>query len=151
LWLAPQIFGMLFLALVFIVLVPFFWRMPVFSLIAATLVVVMLGMLWYMHRWRRRHDLTCAPDGLHITGVGGEHVVAWADLTGVDIADNLHLGGSSVLVKLARGRTVRQISRFVFSEAPAAEHARSAILTWQAAYAGASPGTGAARGPSSPS
>ena len=137
LWLPPLILGTLVLTLVFLVALPF-WSMAPFDLIAATLVVVVLGIIWYMRRWRRRRDLTCAPDGLHITGVGREHVVAWADITGAEIGRNLHYQGSenfSVLVNLTGGRTVRQLSNFTFSEVAAAEHARRTILTWQAAYA----------------
>ncbi len=147
LWLAPLILGTLILTLVYMFYLGPFWTMSPFGLIAATLVVVALGIVWYMHRWSRRRDLTCAPDGLHITGVGAEHVVAWADVAGVKIGRNLRMGGAdnySLLVNLADGGTVRQLAGFTFSEVAAAEHARSIILTWRAAYTGASPEAGAA-------
>jgi len=141
-WLAPMILGTLILTLVLMVACAVL--MPPFDLIAATLVVMGLGIIWYLRRWNRCRDLTCAPDGLHITGIGGERVVAWADVTGVEIGRNLHYGGSdnfSVLINLASGgtaRQTRQLSNFTFSEVGAAEHARSAILAWQAAGDGGS-------------
>lgn len=82
---APLILGTLMLTLVYLFYLGPFWNMSPFGIIAATLVVVALGIVWYMRRWNRRRDLTCAPDGLHITRVGGEHVVAWADVTRVEI------------------------------------------------------------------
>ena len=147
LWLAPLILGTMMLTLVYMFYLGPFWTTAPFGLIAATLVVVALGIVWYMYRWSRRRDLTCAPDGLHITGVGAEHVVAWDVVTGVKIGRNLRMGGAdnySLLVNLADGGTVPQLAGFTFSEVAAAEHARNIILTWRAAYTGASPAAGAA-------
>jgi hypothetical protein len=147
LWLAPLILGTLILTLVYMFYLGPFWTMSPFGLIAAVLVVVALGIVWYMYRWSRRSDLTCAPDGLHITGVGAEHVVAWADIEAVKIGRNLRMGGAdnySLLVNLADGGTVTQLAGFTFSEVAEAEHARDIILTWRAAYSGASPAAGAA-------
>jgi hypothetical protein len=74
-------------------------------------------------------------------------VVAWDVVTGVEIGRNLRMGGAdnySLLVNLADGGTVPQLAGFTFSEVAAAEHARNVILTWRAAYTGASPAAGAA-------
>jgi hypothetical protein len=147
LWLAPLILGTLMLTLAYMLYMGPFWTMSPFGLIAATLAILALAIAWYMRRWHRRRDLTCAPDGLHITGVGGQDVVAWANVTGVELGRNLRMGGAdnySLLVTLTGGGAVRQLASFTFSERAAAEHARNTILTWQAAYSGASPAPGSA-------
>ena len=51
LWLAPLILGTLMLTLVYMFYLGPFWTMAPFGLIAATLVIVALGIVWYMYRW----------------------------------------------------------------------------------------------------
>ena len=138
LWLAPAILGTVLLSMVALFLVGPFWTMPPIAWLALGLLVIAVAVGWYMVRWSRRRALTCAPEGLHVRGAGREHVVPWSQISTIEVGHNVHYGGRdnwSLEVTRTDGEPVRELSRFVFGDAASAEHARTAIRRWRAAFA----------------